>query len=66
MAEVYELAVLRDMEFNYFEGALVAGNPSSEAVHASIERLNRLDYIKSILTVLSLDGPGKVNDNWAT
>ncbi len=49
MAEVYELAVLRDMQFNYFEGSLVAGNPSSEAINSSIERLNRLDYINNYL-----------------
>jgi hypothetical protein len=47
MAEVYELAVLRDIPFNAFEGTYNASDPNSVAVQRSIERLNALDYIKN-------------------
>lgn len=43
MAEVYELALLRDQPLNAFEGT---GNAS---VNASVKRLNQLDYIKGRL-----------------
>ena len=46
MAEVYELALLRDVSFNAFEGNHVPGNSASDAVLASIQRLNALAYIK--------------------
>ena len=41
MAEVYELAVLRDCPFNDFEE-----NRANGAIAASVNRLNALDYIK--------------------
>ncbi|MGK7909981.1 MAG: vanadium-dependent haloperoxidase [Synechococcus sp.] len=46
MAEVYELAILRDKEFNDFEGDS-DGNSSSDEINASVYRLNKLDYIEN-------------------
>ena len=46
MAEVYELAVLRDVPFNAFEGAYDSTNSASKVIQASVDRLNDLDYIK--------------------
>ncbi|MEM8806593.1 MAG: bromoperoxidase [Cyanobacteria bacterium P01_G01_bin.38] len=53
MAEVYELAILRDVELNYFEKESTATNQGAlnpdfrKAVGASIARLNELAYIKN-------------------
>ncbi|MDJ1185577.1 vanadium-dependent haloperoxidase [Roseofilum casamattae] len=45
MAEVYELAILRDIHLNHFEAVL---SPHAELeVGLSINRLNQLDYIKN-------------------
>ncbi len=42
MAEVYELAILRDQPFNAFEGG-----SGDEDIQASIRRLNQLEYIEN-------------------
>ncbi|MEL7086549.1 MAG: vanadium-dependent haloperoxidase [Cyanobacteria bacterium J06597_1] len=44
MAEVYELAILRDVEFNDFEGD---GGSNDSAINQSVYRLNQLDYIQN-------------------
>lgn len=44
MAEVYELAVLRDMPLNAFEGKT---DRADNELKSSINRLNALDYIKN-------------------
>ena len=53
MAEVYELAILRDKPFNSFESD---GNDTH--VQNSIDRLNRLDYIQKYQDVCC-DQPGR-------
>jgi len=63
MAEVYELAVLRDVPLNFFEGQEIPGNASSQAVKQSFERLNALDYIKQYPDRNQPGRPRKVNAN---
>lgn len=57
MAEVYELALLRDQPLNAFEGT------GSTAVNNSVKRLNALDYIKnrSFGRPRKLNGVGKLD-----
>ena len=59
MAEVYELAVLRDVPFNAFEGTPIPADP---AIQASVDRLNDLEYIKDYRDCCNQPGrPRKVN-----
>lgn len=54
MAELYELAILRDQPLNYFE----EGNSCNYAIDQAIHRLNELPYIKE-----QGGRPRKVNSN---
>ncbi|MEM9218464.1 MAG: vanadium-dependent haloperoxidase [Cyanobacteria bacterium P01_F01_bin.150] len=56
MAEVYELAILRDCPFNDFEE-----NRSNQAIADSVERLNSLEYIKNY--DVSQGRPRKLDSN---
>ncbi|MGK7926502.1 MAG: vanadium-dependent haloperoxidase [Spirulina sp.] len=49
MAEVYELAILRDVDLNYFEESPILAQSDSniQNILNAIARLNQLDYIKN-------------------
>lgn len=60
MAEVYELALLRDVPFNRFDSA----GPAAE-VTAAFGRLNKMDYIKKAKECCGFTGrPRKVDDEF--
>ena len=58
MAEVYELAVLRDVPFNQFEAGKAKAN-----VQQSAERLNQLSYLKQQIGRQQPGRPRKVDKN---
>jgi len=65
MAEVYELAITRDISFNAFEKDLVAGvtNAEREGLKHSYERLNEIGYIKDYPKGSQPGRPRKLNED---